>query len=245
MPFDWSWFWPELWVSIEQTLYMVGVSLVFAILIGIPLGVILVVTREGGILEQKIVFTVLSTIINIFRSIPFIILVVAIIPFTRWVVGTATGTTAAIVPLVLFTAPYIGRLVENSLLEVDKGVIEVAQAMGATPWQIIWRFLLPEALGSIIMSLTIATIGLIGATAMAGAVGAGGSATWRSLTVTSSFKPKCRSSPSCCWSFLSKSSKPSGITSRKSCGEDDRTPCRLIRRPTKAYRVGFTGFSVL
>jgi D-methionine transport system permease protein len=174
MPFDWSWFWPELWVSIEQTLYMVGVSLVFAILIGIPLGVILVVTREGGILEQKIVFTVLSTIINIFRSIPFIILVVAIIPFTRWVVGTATGTTAAIVPLVLFTAPYIGRLVENSLLEVDKGVIEVAQAMGATPWQIIWRFLLPEALGSIIMSLTIATIGLIGATAMAGAVGAGG-----------------------------------------------------------------------
>lgn len=174
MPFDWSWFWPELWVSIEQTLYMVGVSLVFAILIGIPLGVILVVTREGGILEQKIVFTVLSTIINIFRSIPFIILVVAIIPFTRWVVGTATGTTAAIVPLVLFTAPYIGRLVENSLLEVDKGVIEVAQAMGATPWQIIWRFLLPEALGSIIMSLTIATIDLIGATAMAGAVGAGG-----------------------------------------------------------------------
>jgi D-methionine transport system permease protein len=153
---------------------MVAVSFFFAVIIGIPLGVILVITRENGILQNKTIFSILSIIINILRSIPFIILIVAIIPFTRLIVGTSIGTTAAIVPLVLFTAPYIGRLVENSLLEVDKGVIELAQAMGATPWQIIWRFLLPEALGSIILALTIAVIGLVGASAMAGAVGAGG-----------------------------------------------------------------------
>ncbi|WEG12200.1 ABC transporter permease [Pullulanibacillus sp. KACC 23026] len=174
MAFDWSWFWPELLQSVEQTLYMVVVAFLISILIGIPLGVILVITREEGILENKVVYTILNIIINIFRSIPFIILVVAIIPFTRLIVHTSIGTTAAIVPLVLFTAPYIGRLVENSLLEIDKGVIELAQSMGATPWQIIWRFLLPEALGSIILSLTIASIGLIGASAMAGAVGGGG-----------------------------------------------------------------------
>jgi D-methionine transport system permease protein len=153
---------------------MVAVAFFFAVIIGIPLGVILVITRENGILQNKTIFSILSIIINILRSIPFIILIVAIIPFTRLIVGTSIGTTAAIVPLVLFTAPYIGRLVENSLLEVDKGVIELAQAMGATPWQIIWRFLLPEALGSIILALTIAVIGLVGASAMAGAVGAGG-----------------------------------------------------------------------
>lgn len=174
MPFDWSWFWPEFVSSIDQTLYMVIVALIISIIIGLPIGVILVITRENGILQNQIVFNILNVIINIFRSVPFIILVVAIIPFTRLIVGTAIGTTAAIVPLVLYTAFYIGRLVENSLLEVDKGTIELAQALGATPWQIIWRFLLPEALGSIILALTIATIGLIGASAMAGAVGGGG-----------------------------------------------------------------------
>lgn len=174
MPFDWSWFWPEFLTAINQTLYMVIISLVVAVIIGLPVGIILVVTRENGILENKIIFTILNAIINIFRSIPFIILVVAIIPFTRLIVGTTIGTTAAIVPLVLYTAFYIGRLVENSLLEVDEGTIEVAKAMGATPWQIIWRFLLPEALGSIVLAMTIATIGLIGASAMVGAVGGGG-----------------------------------------------------------------------
>ncbi|GER66292.1 ABC transporter permease [Weizmannia acidilactici] len=174
MAFDWSWFWPEFFTAINQTLYMVIVSLIISIIIGIPVGVILVITRENGILENKWIFNILNVIINIFRSIPFIILVVAIIPFTRLIVGTAIGTTAAIVPLVLYTAFYIGRLVESSLLEVDKGTIELAQSMGATPWQIIWRFLLPEALASIVLNLTIATIGLIGASAMAGAVGAGG-----------------------------------------------------------------------
>lgn len=168
------WFWPEFLISLNETLYMVSVGLIISVLIGLPLGIILVITRENGILQNRFVFTVLNVIINIFRSIPFIILLVAITPFTRLVVGTSIGTTAAIVPLVLYTAFYIGRLVENSLLEVDYGTIELAQSMGATPWQIIWRFLLPEALSSLILSITIAAIGLIGASAMAGAVGGGG-----------------------------------------------------------------------
>ncbi|MBM7693145.1 D-methionine transport system permease protein [Peribacillus deserti] len=174
MPFDWTAFWPQLAEAAKQTTSMVSFSLLFSALLGIPIGVILVVTRDGHILANRFVFTVLNSIINILRSIPFIILLVAIIPFTRLVVGTSIGTAAAIVPLVAYAAPYIGRLIENSLLEVDKGVIEAAQAMGATPWQIIWRFLIPEALSSLVLALTIATIGLIGASAMAGAVGGGG-----------------------------------------------------------------------
>ena len=173
MHFD-PWFWSEFFTSINQTLYMVIAGLIISTFLGLPIGVVLVITREGGILENKVVFTILSFIINIFRSIPFIILLVAITPFTRLIVGTSIGTTAAIVPLVLYTAFYIARLVENSLLEVDHGTIELAQAMGATPWQTIWRFLIPEALSSIVLALTIAMIGLIGASAMAGAVGAGG-----------------------------------------------------------------------
>ncbi|RBN38283.1 methionine ABC transporter permease, partial [Priestia megaterium] len=112
--------------------------------------------------------------VNIFRSIPFIILLVAIIPFTRFIVGTTIGTTAAIVPLVLHIGPYMARLVENSLLEVNEGIIEAAQAMGASKTQIVFRFLIPEAFPSLILSLTTVTIGLIGATAMAGAIGGGG-----------------------------------------------------------------------
>lgn len=160
--------------ALVQTLEMVGFSLLFSTALGLPLGILLVVTRKGQLLENKPVFSILSGIINIFRSIPFIILLVAIIPLTRVIVGTSIGTAAAIVPLVFYCGPYIARLVENSLLEVDPGVIEAAEAMGATPMQIIFRFLIPEALPSIIMSLTIATIGLIGASAMAGAVGGGG-----------------------------------------------------------------------
>lgn len=168
------WFWPEFFSSLNETLFMVGVGLIISVLIGLPLGVILVITRENGVLENRFTFTVLSIIINIFRSIPFIILLVAITPFTRLIVGTSIGTTAAIVPLVLYTAFYIARLAENSLLEVEHGTIELAQSMGATPWQIVWKFLLPEALSSLVLSITIATVGLIGASAMAGAVGGGG-----------------------------------------------------------------------
>ena len=157
-----------------ETLYMVTVSLVIGALIGIPLGILLVVTRKNGIWSNTILHQVLNPIINILRSIPFIILLIAIVPFTKLLVGTSIGTTAAIVPLTVYVAPYIARLVENSLLEVDDGIIEAAKAMGASPLQIIRYFLLPEALGSLILAITTAIIGLIGSTAMAGAVGGGG-----------------------------------------------------------------------
>lgn len=160
--------------ALWETLYMVSISLFFGAIIGILLGVTLVVTRKGHILENRIIFSIVNPIVNVFRSIPFIILLVAIIPFTRLIVGTSIGTTAAIVPLVLHIGPYMSRLVENSLLEVDEGIIEAAKAMGATPLQIIFKFLIPEAFPSLILSVTTATIGLIGATAMAGAIGGGG-----------------------------------------------------------------------
>ncbi|QJF25868.1 methionine ABC transporter permease [Mammaliicoccus vitulinus] len=164
----------QLFDSIYQTLYMVTVSLVLGALIGIPLGIFLVITRKNGIWENRIIYYILNPIINIFRSLPFIILLIAIVPFTKLIVGTSIGTSAAIVPLTVYVAPYIARLVENSLLEVNSGVIEAAYSMGASPFQIIRHFLLPEALGSLILALTTSIIGLIGATAMAGAVGGGG-----------------------------------------------------------------------
>ncbi|MBU5268164.1 methionine ABC transporter permease [Virgibacillus proomii] len=164
----------EIIQALWETIVMVGVSLIFSFIIGLVLGILLVVTRKGHLWENKFIFTALNTVINIFRSIPFIILMVAVIPFTRLIVGTSIGTAAAIVPMVLFAGPYIARLIENSLLEVDPGVMEAAQAMGATPWQIMMRFLIPEALSSLLLGITIATIGLVGASAMAGAVGGGG-----------------------------------------------------------------------
>ncbi|CEG28466.1 methionine ABC transporter permease [Bacillus sp. B-jedd] len=160
--------------ALVETLQMVGFSLLFSAVLGIPLGIALVVTRKGHLLENAPFFNTLNGIINVLRSVPFIILLVAIIPITRFLVGTSIGTAAAVVPLVFYAGPYIARLVENSLLEVDPGVIEAAQAMGATPWQIVFRFILPEALSSLILAFTIATIGLIGASAMAGAIGGGG-----------------------------------------------------------------------
>ncbi|MGQ9333289.1 methionine ABC transporter permease [Bacillus paralicheniformis] len=160
--------------ALVQTIQMTVFSLLFSSVVGIPLGILLVVTRKGHLLENPAVFTVVNMIINIFRSVPFIILMVALIPVTRLIVGTSIGTSAAIVPLTFYAGPYIARLVENSLLEVDPGVIEAAEAMGATPRQIIFRFLIPEALGSLVLSFTVATVGLVGASAMAGAIGAGG-----------------------------------------------------------------------
>lgn len=164
----------QLIQALYETLYMVTVALVIGALIGIPLGVLLVITRKNGIWPNAILHQILNPIINILRSIPFIILLIAIIPFTKMLVGTSIGTTAAIVPLTVYVAPYIARLVENSLLEVDDGIIEAAKAMGASPIQIIRYFLLPEALGSLILAITTVIIGLIGSTAMAGAVGGGG-----------------------------------------------------------------------
>lgn len=160
--------------ALIETVQMVAFSLLFSALLGLPLGILLVVTRKGHLLENLPVFNVLNGIINVFRSIPFIILMVAIIPVTRLIVGTSIGTAAAVVPLVFYAGPYIARLIENSLLEVEPGVIEAAESMGATPWQIIVKFLIPEALSSLVLAFTIATVGLVGASAMAGAVGGGG-----------------------------------------------------------------------
>lgn len=164
----------QLLDAFSDTLLMVSVSLFIGALIGIPLGILLVLTRPGGLLESKLTYRILDPMINIIRSLPFIILLVAIIPFTRLLVGTSIGTSAAIVPLTIYIAPYIARLVENSLLEVNPGILEAAESMGATPFQVVWYFLLPEAFSSLILTITTATIGLIGATAMAGTVGGGG-----------------------------------------------------------------------
>lgn len=160
--------------ALIETLAMTGFSLLFSTLIGLPLGVLLVITRKGHLWENAIIFNMLNGVVNIFRSVPFIILMVAIVPLTRLIVGTSIGTSAAVVPLVFYAGPYIARLIENSLLEVDPGVIEAAEAMGATPTQIIFKFIVPEALSSLVLSLTIATVGLVGASAMAGAIGGGG-----------------------------------------------------------------------
>lgn len=160
--------------ALGETVYMVGVSMIIASAIGIPLGVLLLATGKNQILELGIANKTLSAIVNCVRSIPFIILMVAIIPFTRLVVGSSIGTTAAIVPLIIASIPLIGRLVETSLREVPYGLIEAAQSMGATPYQIIRRVLLPEAMPSIVSQLTTVIIVLIGESAMAGAVGGGG-----------------------------------------------------------------------
>jgi len=166
--------WSTILEAFLETVQMVSISFIFSIILGLPLGILLYVTRPGQILENKPVFTVLNAVINVFRSLPFIILLVAIIPVTKFIVGTSIGTEAAIVPMVFFAGPYISRLVESSLLEVDEGVLEAADAMGATPMQTIIKFVLPEALGSLIVNFTISIIGLVGASAMAGTVGGGG-----------------------------------------------------------------------
>lgn len=164
----------QLAAAAGQTLYMLFWGLLLGSLLGIPLGILLTLTRKGGILQNRVLYAVLNHVINIVRSVPFIILLVALMPVTKMIAGTRIGTKAALVSLIFYITPFLSRLVESSLLEVDRGIIETAEAMGATPLQIIWHFLLPEALGSLILSLTTGTIGLLGATAMAGAIGGGG-----------------------------------------------------------------------
>ncbi|WP_277628623.1 methionine ABC transporter permease [Pantoea agglomerans] len=158
----------------QDTLIMVALSLGFGSLLGLPLGIVLVICRPGGIQPNRLVHQLLNPIVNIIRSLPFIILLITILPLTRLLVNTTIGTAGAIVPLVIFIAPYISRLVENALLEVDEGILESANAMGATTLQTIWYFMIPEAASSLVLALTTATIGLLGATAMAGTVGGGG-----------------------------------------------------------------------
>ncbi len=160
--------------ALGETVAMVVVAMIAATAIGVPLGVLLVTTAKGGVLACPVVNRALAAVVNAVRSIPFIILMVAIIPFTRLVAGTSIGTTAAMVPLTLASIPFIGRQVETSLREVPYGIIEAALAMGATPMQIIWRVYLPEALPSIVAQLTTVVIALVGESAMAGAIGGGG-----------------------------------------------------------------------
>lgn len=160
--------------SLAETLYMLSVSAVIAAVIGIPLGILLVVTEKGNILSCPVLNKPLAFIINMIRSIPFIILMVAIIPFTRMIAGTSIGTTAAIVPLTIAAIPYTARMVETSIREIDFGLIEAAESMGASPFQIIWKVLIPEALPAVIQNMTVVIVSLIGSSAMAGTIGGGG-----------------------------------------------------------------------
>jgi D-methionine transport system permease protein len=157
-----------------ETIYMVGVSLLIAAGFGLPIGILLVITGPDHIRPNPVLHSALSTIVNIGRSLPFIILLVAIVPFTRFVVGTSIGTVGAIVPLTVSAIPFFARLVETNLLEVDGGVIEAAQAIGATTWQIIGKVLIPEAKSGLVLSVTNSAVSLISYSAMAGAVGGGG-----------------------------------------------------------------------
>jgi len=157
-----------------ETLLMVGVAGVLATIGGVPIGIILVITGRGHILPNAPVNRVLGMAVNAFRSTPFIILMIAIIPLTRLVVGTSIGTMAAIVPLVVAAVPFVARLAESSLREVDPGLVEAAQAMGASPWQIVAKVLVPEARPGIVAGITITLVNLVSYSAMAGAVGGGG-----------------------------------------------------------------------
>lgn len=157
-----------------DTIYMTLAATFFSYVFGLPLGVILAIARPGGVAPRKALYSVLDVIVNVARSFPFLILMIAVIPFTRFLVGTTIGNNATIVPLVLSAAPFVARLVETSLQEVDRGVVEAAQSMGATDWQIIARVLVPEALPSLISGCAVAAITILGYSAMAGAVGGGG-----------------------------------------------------------------------
>ncbi len=163
-----------LWVATVETLYMTSVSAVMVLLAGLPLGVLLVITDRGGLWERPLLSRSLGTLVNVGRSVPFIILMVAIVPLTRLLVGTTIGTTAAIVPLVVAAIPFMGRVVEQSLREVEPGLVEAAVAMGSTHRQVILRVLLPEALPSLVRGAALMVISLLGYSAMAGAVGGGG-----------------------------------------------------------------------
>lgn len=161
-------------VGTWDTIYMTLAATFFSYVFGMIMGVILITTRKGGITPHALIYSGLDIVVNLTRSFPFLILMIAVIPFTRFLVGTTIGNNATIVPLVLSAAPFVARLVEASLLEVDHGVIEAAQSMGASPWQIIARVMIPEARPSLINGSAVAAITILGYSAMAGAVGGGG-----------------------------------------------------------------------
>ncbi len=160
--------------SLLQTVYMVFFSTVFSLLLGFPMGVLLVITEKGGIWEKPTLYRILDGTINVLRSFPFLILMVLLFPLSRLIVGKTIGTTATIVPLSIAAAPFVARVIESSLKEVDKGVIEFGQSIGATVPQIIFKILIPEAMPSLIMGITLTIVNIIGYSAMAGAIGGGG-----------------------------------------------------------------------
>jgi D-methionine transport system permease protein len=164
----------SLWDATLETVYMVAVSTLFTTVLGLPLGILLVTTAPGHVLRLPVLHRVLGVVVNIGRSLPFIILLVAVIPFTRLIVGTTIGSTAAIVPLTLAAIPFFARVVETAVREVDRGLIEAAQAMGCSTWEIIVKVLIPESLPALVLGLMITIISLLGYSAMAGAVGGGG-----------------------------------------------------------------------
>lgn len=173
-----TWISPALvsivFVSLQQTLHMVLVSALLAVVLGLPLGILLVVTDRRHILDNPSLHKGLGLVVNLVRSTPFIILMVSIIPLTRWIVGTTVGTTAAIVPLTIAITPLFARLVEAAVREVDKSLVDAALSMGGSPWQIMYKVLVPEALPGIIAGLTVTIVSLIGYSTMAGVVGGGG-----------------------------------------------------------------------
>lgn len=164
----------QLAKAAADTLWMVGWSLLLGTLLAIPLALALVLLRPGGLKPHRLLHAVVDTAVNVVRSLPFIILMVVLMPVTKQIVGTRIGTTAALVPLTVFIAPFMARLLETSLLEVPRGIVEAAQSMGASTWQIIRHFLLPEARASIVLGITTGCVSLVNATAMAGVIGAGG-----------------------------------------------------------------------
>ena len=166
---------PDFWVqALWETLYMVAVSTVVSYAIGLPVGLLLVVSDKGGIRPIPVLNTVLGVVVNILRSVPFLILGVMITPMTRAITGSSIGTTAMIVPLTMAAAPYVARMVESSIKEVPFGVIEAAQSMGASPWQIVWKVLVPEAKPSLMVGGAISVVTILGYSAMAGFIGGGG-----------------------------------------------------------------------
>lgn len=165
---------PELWKCTGQTLYMMGLSGIISFVLGLAVGVILIASRRGGVLENSVVYNVLDKLINVFRSIPFVILLASLIPLTRAVAGTAIGTKGAILPLIFGTVPFFARQVETALAEVDDGLVEAAAAMGTSPVGILFLVYLKESIPALTRGTTITLISLMGLTAMAGAVGGGG-----------------------------------------------------------------------
>lgn len=161
-------------ISISETLYMVSIALIIGAILAFIISIVLIFTRKGGLYQNTIVYNVINIVINVIRSTPFVVLLIAVMPLTKAIIGTRIGPTAAIVPLTIYIVPFLSRLMENSLLDTGKGILEAAQSMGATSWQMIFYFILPESKGSLILSLTTGIVGLIGASAMAGYIGGGG-----------------------------------------------------------------------